>query len=46
MKVIVKDNNDNCIGQLQLSIQAVNIYVNGNKVYNNKYISQWKLNYY
>jgi len=46
MKVIVKNNNDNCKGQLQLSISAVNIYVSGSKVPNEKYISQWTFNYY
>jgi hypothetical protein len=52
MKVPVKNNCDNCIGRLQLSMPvlfdyiAVTLCVNGNKVCNGKYISQWKFNYY
>jgi len=46
MKVIVKNNNGNDIGQLQLSTPAINIYVSGSKVHNEKYISQWTFNCY
>lgn len=46
MKVIVKNNNDNGIGKLHLSIPAVNIYVSGIKVPNEKYISQWTFNFF